>query len=112
MICFFCKVIAFIWASLVVQSIKSLPANRRPRLDPWIVKITEEGNGNLLQDSCLGNLMNRRAWWATVHGVTRVRHDLVTKTIYLDFINVFKNYSEKWLIVLTRQSKELMYRDF
>ena len=23
--------------------------------------------------------MDRGAWWATVHGVTRVRHDLVTK---------------------------------
>ena len=23
--------------------------------------------------------MDREAWWATVRGVTRVRHDLVTK---------------------------------
>ena len=29
-----------------------------------------EGNGNLLQYSCLGNPMNRGGWWATVHGVT------------------------------------------
>ena len=29
--------------------------------------------------SCLGNPMNRGAWRATVHGVKRVRHDLVTK---------------------------------
>ena len=29
-----------------------------------------EGNGNPLQYSCLGNLMDRRAWWATVHEVT------------------------------------------
>ena len=28
-----------------------------------------EGNGNPLQYFCLGNPMNRRAWWATVHGV-------------------------------------------
>ena len=26
-----------------------------------------EGNGNPLQYPCLGNLMNRGAWWATVH---------------------------------------------
>ena len=38
-----------------------------------------EGNCNPLQYSCLGNPMDRGAWWATVHGVTRVRHDLVTK---------------------------------
>ena len=27
----------------------------------------------------LGNPRDRGAWWATVHGVARVRHDLVTK---------------------------------
>ena len=27
-----------------------------------------EGNGNPLQYSCLGNPMDRGAWWATVHG--------------------------------------------
>ena len=30
---------------------------------------TGEGNGNLLQYSCLENLMDRWAWWATVSGV-------------------------------------------
>ena len=29
------------------------------------------GDGNPLQDSCLGNPMNRGAWWATVHGVAK-----------------------------------------
>ena len=38
-----------------------------------------EGNGNPVQYSCLGNPMDRGAWWATVHGVKKVRHDLVTK---------------------------------
>ena len=28
-----------------------------------------EENDNPLQYSCLGNTMDRRAWWATVHGV-------------------------------------------
>ena len=27
--------------------------------------------GNPLQYSCLGNPMDRGAWWATVHGVTK-----------------------------------------
>ena len=27
-----------------------------------------ERNGNLFQYSCLENLMDRRAWWARVHG--------------------------------------------
>ena len=30
-----------------------------------------EGYGNPLQYSCLKNLMDRRAWQATVHGVTK-----------------------------------------
>ena len=38
-----------------------------------------EGNGNPLQYSCLENSMERGAWWATIHGVTRVRHNLATK---------------------------------
>ena len=38
-----------------------------------------EGNGNPLQYSCLENPMDGGAWWATAHGVTRVRHDLATK---------------------------------
>ena len=29
-----------------------------------------EGNGNPLRYSCLENPMDRRAWWATVHGIT------------------------------------------
>ena len=32
-----------------------------------------EGNGNLLQYSCLENPMNRGAWWAAVHGVAQNR---------------------------------------
>ena len=34
-----------------------------------------EGNGNPLQYSNLENPIDGGAWWATVHGVTRVRHD-------------------------------------
>ena len=30
-----------------------------------------EGNGNPLQYSCLGNPIDRGAWWATVHGVAK-----------------------------------------
>ena len=39
-----------------------------------------EGNGNLLQYSCLGNPMDRGAWWAIVQEVTRESgYDSVTK---------------------------------
>ena len=32
-----------------------------------------EGKGNPLQCFCLENPMDERAWWATVHGVTKSR---------------------------------------
>ena len=31
----------------------------------------EEGHGNPLQYSCLENPMDREAWWATIHRVSR-----------------------------------------
>ena len=31
------------------------------------------------ESSCLENPMDRGAWWATIHGVTRVGHNLATK---------------------------------
>ena len=36
-------------------------------------------NGKPFQYSCLENCLDRGACWATVHGVARVGHDLVTK---------------------------------
>ena len=44
-----------------------------------------EGNGNLLQYSCLENPMNIGTWQVTVHGITRVRHNAV---LSLSFINI------------------------
>ena len=38
---------------------------------PGSGRSTGEGNGNPLQYYCLENPMDRGAWWATVHGVTR-----------------------------------------
>ena len=35
-----------------------------------------EGNGNPLQHSCLGNSMDRGAWWAIVHGVAKSQTQL------------------------------------
>ena len=38
--------------------------------DQWSIPVLE-GNGNPLQYSCLENSLDRRAWQATVHGVTK-----------------------------------------
>ena len=34
-------------------------------------KSPEGGNGKPLQDSCLGNSMDIKAWWVTLHGVAK-----------------------------------------
>ena len=38
---------------------------------PGLRRSPAEGNGNLLQYSCLENPMDRGAWWAIVHGVAK-----------------------------------------
>ena len=50
-----------------------------PRSIPGSGRFPGEGNGNLLQYSCLENPMDGGAWLATVHGITRVGHDCVTE---------------------------------
>ena len=42
-----------------------------PGLIPGLGRSSGEGNGNPLQYSCLENPMNRGAWRATVHGITK-----------------------------------------
>ena len=52
--------------------VKNSLANARDTTSiPGLGRSPEEGNGNPLQYSCLGNPMNRGPWWATVHGVTK-----------------------------------------
>ena len=38
---------------------------------PGLGECPGEGNGNPLQYSCLDNSMDRGAWWAIVHGITK-----------------------------------------
>ena len=54
--------------------VKNPPANAGDTgLIPGLGRFSGEGNGNLLQYSCLGNPMNKGAWLATV---CRVAEDL------------------------------------
>ena len=54
---------------------KNLPANaadiRDTDLIPGLVRPPGGGHGNPLQYSCLENPMDRGAWKATAHGVTK-----------------------------------------
>ena len=55
--------------------VKNLPANAGDIRDvgsiPELGRSSGEGNGSQLQYSCLGNPMDRGAWWAIVHGVPK-----------------------------------------
>ena len=54
--------------------VKSLPANvgdRRRWFSLWVGKVPEGGYGNPLQYSRLENSMDREAWQATIHRVTK-----------------------------------------
>ena len=46
---------------------------------PYSIQKSGEGNGHPLQYAFLENPTDRGTWQVTVHGVTRVGHDLVTK---------------------------------
>jgi len=63
--------------------VKNLLANvgnaRNSGLIPELGRSPGEGSGNPFQYSCLGNPMDRGAWWAIVHGVARVQHSLVAE---------------------------------
>ena len=54
------------------------PIRRTYIVDPWlsilniVVYIHGEGNGTPLQYSCLENPVDGGAWWAAVHGITKV----------------------------------------
>ena len=60
-------------ASQAALLVKNPPANagdiRDVGLIPGLGRFPGGGHGNPLQYSCLGNPMNREAWWATVHKV-------------------------------------------
>ena len=66
------------WASLIAQVVKNLPAMQETLV--WFLGWgAPEGSGNPLQYSCLENPVDRGPCQATVHEVTRVRHNLVNK---------------------------------
>ena len=52
--------------------VKNLPANAGDLSSiPGLGRSLGEGHGNSLQYSCLENSMDRGAWQATVHGITK-----------------------------------------
>ena len=63
------------WAYPGGTTVKNLPANARDAGDPGLISELGQssgvGNGNPLQYSCLEKFMDRGAWQATLHEVTK-----------------------------------------
>ena len=69
--------------TVVKNHLANVGDTRDTGFHPWVRKkegrkegnnfLPREGNGHQLQHSCLENSMDRRAWWATVHEVSRSR---------------------------------------
>ena len=59
------------WASLVAQMVESAGIVGDQGSIPGLGRSPREGNGILLQYSCLENPVDREAWWAIVHRVAK-----------------------------------------
>ena len=53
---------------------------------PGLGRFSTGGNGNPLQYSCLGNTVDKGAWWATVQRVAKSQTQLSTYTHFF-FLN-------------------------
>ena len=58
-------------------------------LTPGMGNSPGEGNGNPLQYTCRGYLLDREAWWATIHGVTKSWKQL---SMYPVLPNIIKQF--------------------
>ena len=52
--------------------VKSLPAVQRPGFNAWAERCPGGVKGKSFQYSCLGNPIDRGAWRAVVHGVSKL----------------------------------------
>ena len=60
--------------------VKNLPTDAGDSgLTPGLGRSPAEGNGNPLQYSCLGKILDRGAWQVQSMGSQRDRHDLATE---------------------------------
>ena len=69
----FCGVYLLMVILIPGSVVKNLPKAGDADSIPGSGRSPGEGNGNPLQYSCLGNPMDRGAWWTTAHGVAKSR---------------------------------------
>ena len=77
----------FYWEFSDGTVVKNLPSVARRckwfGFNPWLEKIPWGRRWQPLRYSCLENLMDRGALWATVHGVAKSRIQLITHALHL-----------------------------
>ena len=81
------------WSDLAAATVKFCITSNVPR----------DGNGTPLQCSCLENPVDRGAWWAAVHGVTRSQTRLTSLSLF-----TFMHWRRKWQptpVFLPRESQ-------
>ena len=90
-------------ASQVAQVVKNLPASAGDLRDvgsiPGSGRSPGGGHGSPLQYSCLENPMDRGAWRATVHGVTKSRTQPKGLSMHVH-MNVIKSYNTEDSFIL------------
>ena len=92
-------------ASLLARA-KNPPANAEDSSSiPGSGRSPEEGKGNPLQYSCLGNPVDRGTWQATVHGVSKALNASwqlnSNRNDPLLLFNAISKISSKWIISQT-----------
>ena len=61
----------YIRTTLAAQMVKNPSAIQETQVHPWVGRIPWRREWLTCSIFCLGNPMDRGAWWATVHGVTK-----------------------------------------
>ena len=101
--------------SLVAQTIESACNEGDLSSIPGSRRSPGEENGNPLQYSCLENPMDRRAWQATVHGVTKswtwLRDCSLKNKEILMCYNVYEPWEHcaKWNMAVTHTQKNTVW---
>ena len=90
--------------------VKNLPVNAGDSgLVPGSGRSSGGGNGSPLQYSCLENLIDKGAWWATVHGVAKNRTRLSICYTTLQSKQVYKPNKLKIYVCVYANRYILLY---
>ena len=96
-----------VWVFPGVSAVKNLPASAGDLGSiPGSGRSPGEGNGNPVQYSCLGHPMDRGAWWATVHGVTKESDTTEQLNKNTDVQSALRNQMQKPLLLLREWSED------